>query len=559
MYTFRLRLHLKKETMTNDRSQIQGELEKRRTFAVISHPDAGKTTLTEKLLLYAGMIRTAGMVHARKQQKSTSSDWMQMEQERGISITASAMQFVYKDVVINVLDTPGHQDFSEDTYRTLTAADSAVMVIDAGKGVEPQTRKLFRVCSMRGIPILTFINKLDLPGREPLDLLSELEEALGIRSAPLFWPIGQGEDFQGVYDLRKDRVLLFTRSEHGGAAAAHMEVCSKAELKDRKDLEPETLEQFEESLELIQEAGNPFTTEEFLAGKLTPVFFGSALINFGIEPFFDAFAELAPYPSKRKVLISKNEESAIDPAEEPFSGYVFKVQANMDLKHRDSMAFLRVCSGKFERDLVVKHESHQEEQLRKGQTKKDIRLSRSHNMFGGERQTVDAAYPGDIVGVVNPGVFAIGDTVSLRGGYHYPPLPKFPPEVVCRLRPTDALKRKAFEKGMKQFRNEGAVLILETLSTTVQGPLVAAVGPLQFEVLQFRLESEYGVKTERETMSYRHGVWLIGDIDGFDKPSGALLAEDRDGQRIMLYTSAWEKDHAAERNPNVTFAEFLSL
>ena len=528
--------------------EISTELTKRRTFAVISHPDAGKTTLTEKLLLYAGMIRTAGMVHARKQQKNTSSDWMQMEQERGISITASAMQFIYKDVIINVLDTPGHQDFSEDTYRTLTAADSAVMVIDAGKGVEPQTRKLFQVCSMRGIPILTFINKLDLPGREPIDLLAELEEALGIESSPLFWPIGQGSDFQGVYDIRRDKVLLFTRSEKGGAAAAHMEECSYDELLSRKDIEPDVLETFSESLELIKEAGNPFEFDRFLSGALTPVFFGSALTNFGIEPFFDSFAELAPHPNPRRIF-REEEESLVEPDKEPFSGYVFKIQANMDLKHRDSMAFIRVCSGKFERDLVVKHP----------RSKKDVRLSRSHNMFGGERQTVDAAYPGDIVGVVNPGAFAIGDTVSVRGGFSYPPLPKFPPEVVCRLRPKDALKGKAFEKGMKQFRDEGAVLILESLSENVQGPLVAAVGPLQFEVLEFRLKTEYGVDTIREAMPYRHGVWLLGDIDEFDKPSGALLAEDRDGEKIMLYTSSWERDHAAERNPNVRFAEFLSV
>lgn len=534
----------------SDNSFIESELQKRRTFAVISHPDAGKTTLTEKLLLYAGMIRTAGMVHARKNQKGTSSDWMQMEQERGISITASAMQFIYKDVVINVLDTPGHQDFSEDTYRTLTAADSAVMVIDAGKGVEPQTRKLFQVCSMRGIPILTFINKLDLPGREPLDLLSELEEALGIQSSPLFWPIGQGEDFLGVYDLRKKKVLLFSRAEQGGAAAAHMEECSLESLRSEKGIPDRILEPFEESLELILEAGNPFDNERFRRGELTPVFFGSALTNFGIEPFFDAFAELSPCPQKRRVIVQDEEaERLIDPGKDPFSGYVFKIQANMDLKHRDSMAFIRVCSGKFERDLVVKHP----------RSKKDLRLSRSHNMFGGERQTVDAAFPGDIVGVVNPGAFAIGDTVSASGGFSYPPLPKFPPEVVCRLRPKDALKRKAFEKGMKQFRDEGAVLILDPISDSLHEPLVAAVGPLQFDVLEFRLKTEYGVETTRESMPYRHGVWLIGDIEGFDKPSGALLAEDRDGEKIMLYSNTWERDHAAEKNPQVTFADFLAV
>jgi peptide chain release factor 3 len=523
---------------------------KRRTFAIISHPDAGKTTLTEKLLLYAGMIRTAGMVHARKSQKKTSSDWMQMEQEKGISITASAMQFYYKDAVINVLDTPGHQDFSEDTYRTLTAADSAVMVIDAAKGVEPQTRKLFEVCKMRGIPILTFVNKMDLPGRDPMDLLAELEDVLGLETAPLYWPIGQGANFTGVVSLVDNKVLLFEKSQKGGAEAAIIKESTLNELFKGEKVDLDLLPtDFKDSLELIKEAATPFTMEGFLTGRLTPVFFGSALTNFGVEPFFDSFIKLAPCPAPRRITLKDGTIAKREPDDHRFSGYVFKVQANMDLKHRDSMAFIRVCSGEFSRDTVVKHD----------RLKKELRLSRSHNMFGGERQTVDSAYPGDIIGVVNPGAFSIGDTVSIEGGFAFDPLPKFPPEVVCRIRPKDSMKGKAFEKGMNQFRNEGAVLILDPIDKHVQGPLVAAVGLLQFEVLEFRLKTEYGVPTERDNMPYRHGCWVLGDASKVDKPSGSILAKDSDGQVIMLYSQKWEREHAAEKNPHLKFMDFLAM
>ncbi|MCB0321820.1 MAG: peptide chain release factor 3, partial [Bdellovibrionales bacterium] len=352
---------------------------------------------------------------------------------------------------------------------------------------------------------------MDLPGREPLDLLAEVEEVLGIDSSPLFWPIGQGADFRGIVDIRSEEVLLFSKSEKGGAGAAIMEKRTLKDLGSLPGITSDILQSTMEGLELIREAGNPFDPERFLAGKQTPVFFGSALTNFGVEPFFDAFSRLAPAPHSRRILAPDGSDLTLDPARDPFSGYVFKIQANMDLKHRDSMAFLRVCSGKFSRDLVVKN----------SRTGKEIRLSRSHNMFGGDRQTVDAAFPGDIIGVVNPGAFSIGDSVSVGGRFSFPPLPKFPPEVVCRIRPKDALKRKAFEKGMNQFRSEGAVLILEPLSAIVQGPLVAAVGILQFEVLEFRLKSEYGVETVRETLPYRHGVWVLGDTTRFDGPSGA--------------------------------------
>lgn len=528
-------------------AQITREIEKRRTFAIISHPDAGKTTLTEKLLLYAGMIQTAGMVHGRKNQRKASSDWMEMEQERGISITASAMQFNYKNFIINVLDTPGHQDFSEDTYRTLTAADSAIMVIDASKGVETQTKKLFKVCRMRNIPILTFINKMDLPAKSPLDLLSEIEEVLGIQTTPINWPIGKGKDFKGVFHLEKNLVYVFEKSKEGGVTKKAIEnkyekdEFFKSILTDN-ELSKKTLDE----IELVEVAGESFNEQKFLEGLLTPVFFGSALTNFGVEFFFDFFTNLAPKPRARIAFNDKKEKIIIDPIKYSFSGNVFKIQANMDPKHRDSMAFLRINSGRFERDLVVKH----------SRQKKEIKLSRSHSMFGRERETLDYAYPGDIIGVVNPGVFAIGDTISVDGHFTFQPMPKFPPEIVARIRPIDALKRKSFEKGIEQFTAEGAVLILNELNNMTSDPLIAAVGILQFEVLQSRFLNEYHVKTELNTLSYRHGAWLKGDPKTFNLPTNSIIAYDNSGNYIFLYTQEWQKDFAKEKNPNHNLIDF---
>lgn len=529
------------------RSLVAAETKTRRTFAIISHPDAGKTTLTEKLLLYAGMIRTAGMVQGRKTRKYASSDWMAMEQERGISITASAMQFSYKDVVINVLDTPGHQDFSEDTYRTLTAADSAVMVIDAGNGVQAQTIKLFRVCRMRSTPIITFINKLDLPGREPLDLIAEVEGVLGMRAAPLNWPIGRGKDFRGIVDLQSDEIILFEKGATAGTRKALAVRFALASAEVKEHLPVEVLENVKNELELIKHAGNSFSKADFLAGNLTPVFFGSAFTNFGVEPFFDKFAELAPCPGPRLADNEAGEEIIVDALDSPFSAYVFKIQANMDPKHRDSMAFMRVCSGRFERDLTVRHE----------RLKKEIRLSRSHSMFAGDRATLDLAYPGDIVGVVNPGLFAIGDTVSLAGGFNFKPMPKFPPEVVARIRPIDVLRKKAFDKGMQQLSDEGAILILRGRGNYENQSLVAAVGPLQFEVLQYRLKDEYKVETALEPLPFKYGAWLIGNPDGFVTTSTSTLAEDKAGNPILLYTQEWEKRFSLEKNPGYQLAEFI--
>jgi peptide chain release factor 3 len=523
-------------------NEIKNAVAKRRTFAIISHPDAGKTTLTEKLLLYSGMIQTAGMVRGRKGGKVAVSDWMGMEQERGISITASAMQFPYKDAILNVLDTPGHQDFSEDTYRTLTAADCAVMVIDAAKGVETQTRKLFGVCALRGIPVMTFINKMDLPGREPLDLMHEVEEVLGIHSSALNWPVGSGREFKGVVDRQRQELLLFSKTSVGGAARASVQRVPLAGSELRSVL-PEELEQkLQHDLELLEVAGNSFDAEDFRRGKVTPVFFGSALTNFGVEPFFDAFVDMAPPPSTR-VADTVDDEIFIDPVETPFSAYVFKLQANMNPKHRDSTAFMRICSGRFERDLVVKHH----------RLNRELRLSRPHTMLAQDRNTLDVAYPGDIVGVINPGVFAIGDTLSLNGGFNFKPLPSFQPEIFGRLRPKDVGKRKSFDKGVQQMTDEGTVQML--LSWDELDFYVAAVGRLQFDVLQYRLKAEYGVETHLETLPFTCSAWLKGDPDHFDPPVTVLKTKDRQGRPVVLFKTPWDKEYTAKKCPDHQFLD----
>lgn len=527
-------------------SRLAHEVAQRRTFAIISHPDAGKTTLTEKLLLYSGMVRTAGMVRGRKGSKATSSDWMGMEQERGISITASAMQFPYKGRVINVLDTPGHQDFSEDTYRTLTAADSAIMVIDAAKGVEEQTKKLFTVCRMRSVPILTFINKLDLPAREMLDLLHEVESVLGIQSSPLNWPIGYGRDFCGVVDRQRGIALLFERSEKGGTLRAGVREVPLTELGTF--IEKSVLDQLHEELELLDIAGNAFDHDRFLAGELTPVFFGSALTNFGVEPFFDAFLDLAPAPRSYQAMNARGDGILVDPVGTPFSGYVFKIQANMNPKHRDSMAFLRVCSGRFERDMVVKHH-------RSG---KEVRLSRSYSMVAQDRDTVEDAFPGDIVGVINPGLYAIGDTISEGGSFNFLPMPQFPPEVMAQVRPKDVLRLKAFEKGLDQLSNEGAIQIMRSWQHPSDPPFVAAVGKLQFEVLEYRLREEYGVTVAVDFLPYRLSSYLRGDPSTLRKTQGSFLALDKAGRVVLLCTSEWERRFVAEQNPQHALEDFLS-
>lgn len=515
-------------------SELKEAVAKRRTFAIISHPDAGKTTLTEKLLLYSGAIQTAGMVKGRKGRKAATSDWMAMEQERGISITSSAMQFTYKNVIINVLDTPGHEDFSEDTYRTLTAADCAIMVIDASKGVEKQTRKLFEVCRLRKIPVLTFINKMDMPCREPLDLMNEVENVLQIGSYAYNWPIGTGKEFRGVVDRQSGECIYFSKTSVGGA--------QKADMKR----EPLTDPALKEELELLDMAGNAFDRERFLKGEVTPVFFASALTNFGVEPFFDAFIELAPCPHARMATKTNGEEIEIDPIHTPFSGYVFKLQANMDRRHRDNMAFIRICSGKFERDLVVRHH----------RLNREIRLSRPHGMVAGERTTLDDAYPGDVIGVINPGLFAIGDTISVTGGFNFKPLPQFQPEIFAKLYPKDVGKRKAFDKGVLQLTDEGAIQVLYSYER--EGELIfAAVGKLQFEVMQYRLKDEYGAETILTPLPYQCSSWIKGDMNSFEKTTSSLLVKDRQGNPMALFTSQWEKQYCMKQNPHHQFNDVL--
>lgn len=528
-------------------AELQEQVSKRRTFAIISHPDAGKTTLTEKLLLYSGMIHTAGMVRGRKGRKMAASDWMSMEQERGISITASAMQFPYKGTVINILDTPGHEDFSEDTYRTLTAADCAIMVIDAAKGVEKQTRKLFEVCRLRKIPVLTFINKMDMPGRDPLDLMSEVEKLLQIESFAYNWPIGSDKKFCGVFDRISQKCVLFTKGAAGGAQQAGM---AEYELDDPRLLEridAEELAKLREELFLLDAAGNSFNHKDFLAGRTTPVFFASALTNFGVEPFFDVFIHLAPAPQPRTANSETNgNEISIDPIQTPFSAYVFKIQSNMNKKHRDSMAFLRICSGKCEKDLVVKHH-------RSG---KEVRLSRPHSLLAGQRETLEVAYAGDIIGVINPDIFFIGDTISLSGGFRFKPLPQFHLEIFTKVFPKDVNKRKAFDKGTKQLAEEGAIQILYPVEAG--GELIyGAAGKLQIEVLQYRLRDEYSTETVLTPLPYQCSAWIEGNMDVFKKPPDALLVKDRWNKPLVLFNSIWEKEYAMKQNPNHKFIDIL--
>jgi peptide chain release factor 3 len=525
-------------------ASLSKQISKRRTFAIISHPDAGKTTLTEKLLLYSGKIRTAGMVRGRKGRKLATSDWMSLEQERGISITASAMQFIYKNIVINILDTPGHEDFSEDTYRTLTAADCAIMVIDAAKGVEKQTRKLFEVCKLRNIPVLTFINKMDMPGRDPLDLMDEVEKVLGIHSFAYNWPIGFGKQFCGVYDRILKECQLFTRSSAGGSSRAVMKKISLKEQTLAELISQTELEQLKHDLTLLEEAGNDFNQEAFLSGEVTPVFFASALSNYGIEPFFDAFIHLAPSPYGRLADSYTGEEIFIDPVETPFSAYVFKIQSNMDRNHRDSMAFLRICSGEFEKDMTVKHR----------RIKRSIRLARPQSMFAGERITLSDAVAGDIIGVINPGVFFIGDTVSITGGFDFKPLPQFQPEIFAKITPKDVSKRKSFDKGMKQLAAEGAVQILYT-QDNFDSLICGAVGKLQFEVIQYRLKDEYQTETTLSFLPYQCSAWIIGDISTYKKPFNSILVRDKTDKYMGLFGSTWAKNHSIKENPSLEFKD----
>ena len=524
---------------------FEKEIERRRTFAIISHPDAGKTTLTEKLLLYGGAILQAGAVKGKAADRHAVSDWMELEKQRGISITSSVMQFQYEGYCINILDTPGHQDFSEDTYRTLMAADSAVMVIDAAKGIEPQTRKLFKVCAMRGIPIFTFINKLDREARDPFDLVDELEKEFGIGTYPMNWPIGCGQSFRGVFDREKRRILVFNAKNRGQTKLESIEcdITDTAKLDDI--IGEERRRELCEQGELLDAASFDFDLERVRAGKLSPVFFGSALTNFGVEPFLESFLGMTTPPLPRRAG-----ESVVDPLCGSFSAFVFKIQANMNKAHRDRLAFLRICSGKFERGAEYYH-------VQEG---KNIKLSQPQQLMAQEREIVDEAYAGDIIGVFDPGIFSIGDTVCApKMKITYEGIPTFAPEHFATVEQVDTMKRKQFVKGMNQIAQEGAIQIFFEPGGGMERVIVGVVGVLQFEVLEYRLKNEYGVDVRRSNLSYQHIRWIENEglsPASLNITSDTKWVQDFRGKNLLIFTSEWNIRWALEKNPGLLLSEF---
>ncbi|MBB5353331.1 peptide chain release factor 3 [Haloferula luteola] len=527
-------------------TEIKREVARRRTFAIISHPDAGKTTLTEKFLLYGGALNLAGSVTARKNQRATTSDWMELEKQRGISISSTVLQFDYKDCVVNILDTPGHKDFSEDTYRVLTAVDAAVMVVDAGKGIESQTRKLFEVCRRRGVPIFTFMNKLDRPSKPPLELLDDLENVLGIHAFPLNWPLGDGPRFKGVYDREKKQVHLFERTP-GGAFRAPVAVSDISDPAVANKLDTGVYEQVTEELELLDGAGADFDLAAVEAGELTPVFFGSAANNFGVQLLLDRFIELAPTPSGRMAG-----EVEIEPESEEFSAFVFKIQANMNPKHRDRVSFIRIVSGKFERDMNVFHT----------RTGEKVRLSNSMRLFAQDRETVDDAFAGDVAGLVGNHDFLIGDTLSSKKSLSFDEIPRFAPECFAWLHNASTAKFKRFRSGLEQMLKEGVVSEFTPLENDgVYTPLLGAVGPLQFEVLQHRLQGEYDAETRIEPAYWQLSRWMRlkeGETTKEDLPELSMdvrLVRDRHGHLVALIPSPWTLGTFTEKNEKWEISE----
>jgi peptide chain release factor 3 len=526
------------DTATIPSADIAEAVEQRRNFAIISHPDAGKTTLTEKLLLYGGAIHEAGNVKARRAQRHATSDWMELEQQRGISITSTVLQFLYHDYTINLLDTPGHQDFSEDTYRTLAAADNAVMLEDAAKGLEPQTLKLFEVCRMRSLPIFTFFNKMDRPAREPLELLDEIEQRLGLQTYAVNWPIGMGDRFKGVFDRRKKQIHLFERTAHGSRAAKDT-VINLGDPQIEDLLDQDLYYQFKEELEMIEELGPEFDLEAVHAGQMTPVFFGSAMTNFGVQLFLDAFLEYALKPGPRNSTLGE-----VQPTAEDFTGFVFKLQANMDPKHRDRVAFVRVCSGKFEKDMVVNH-------ARSG---KNVRLSHPQKLFGQGRQSLEEAFPGDVIGLNNPGVFAIGDTIYQGKKLEYEGIPCFSPEMFAYLKNPNPSKYKQFQKGVSELREEGAVQIMFSADESKRDPILAAVGQLQFEVVQFRMQNEYNVETRLEMLPYSVARWVDGGWEALEKAGrlfNTVTVKDSWDRPVLLFRNEWNCQQVATDHPEL--------
>ncbi len=529
---------------------LKQEIERRRTFAIISHPDAGKTTLTEKLLLYGGAIQLAGSVKGKATARHAVSDWMELEKQRGISITSSVMQFEYEGYCINILDTPGHQDFSEDTYRTLMAADSAVMVIDAAKGIEPQTRKLFKICAMRHIPIFTFINKLDREARDPFELMEQLENEFGIGTYPVNWPIGCGHDFKGVFDRDRREILAFQEFHRGQDKIRPIE----CELTDVERLDeligPRQREKLTEDIELLDGAGYSFDLDEVRAGRLSPVFFGSALTNFGVEPFLENFLHMTMPPLPRTTA-----DGVVDPFQPGFSAFVFKIQANMNKAHRDRIAFMRICSGKFERGMEAYH-------VQEG---KNIKLATGTQLMAQDRAIVDEAYAGDIIGLFDPGIFSIGDTLCTgKKKVEFAGIPTFSPEHFARIEQKDTMKRKQFVKGMEQIAQEGAIQIFREVGGGMEEVVVGVVGVLQLEVLEYRLNTEYNVEIRMQQLPFEQLRWVKNDPDTYnlrdlDLTSDTKAVEDMKGNRLLLFTSDWAVRWAETHNDTLELSEFGNI
>lgn len=528
-------------------SNYVNEINKRRTFAIISHPDAGKTTLTEKFLLYGGAITLAGSVKGKKTAKHAVSDWMEIEKQRGISVTSSVMQFNYNNYCINILDTPGHQDFSEDTYRTLMAADSAVMVIDASKGVEKQTRKLFKVCMLRDIPIFTFINKMDRDARSPYELLEEIEKELGIKTYPMNWPIGSGKEFKGVYERSTKTILAF----HANSDA----VFGQREVEATEvDINDQSLEKLigdyhrkilVDDIELLDGAGYEFDIDMVRHGKLSPVFFGSALTNFGVEPFLEEFLNMTTPPLPRESDIGK-----IDPFDKEFSAFVFKIQANMNKAHRDRIAFMRICSGKFEKGMEVLHM----------QGDKKIKLTQPQQLMAQDREIIEEAYAGDIIGVFDPGIFSIGDTICTASKkFHFGGIPTFAPEHFSRVQQIDTMKRKQFVKGISQIAQEGAIQIFQDLGGGMEEVIVGVVGTLQFDVLEYRLKNEYNVDIRMEGLPYQYIRWIENDDlepKSLNLTSDTKRIQDLKGNYLLIFANEWSIRWAEEHNKGLVLSEF---
>jgi peptide chain release factor 3 len=518
--------------MTND---FQREITRRRTLAIISHPDAGKTTLTEKLLLYSGAIRSAGNVMVGKH-KATVSDWMAIEQQRGISVSSSAARVEYDDYILNILDTPGHQDFSEDTYRTLMAVDSAIMLLDAGKGVQEQTIKLFKVCRDRGIPIITFINKMDRPALDPFELLDNVEKVLNITAVPMTWPVGDGQDFRGVYE-RQDKLFHFFERTTGGMFKAPMRLADIHDEHIRASLGEKAHAKLIEDLEMVEVVLPQFSQEDFLAERITPVFFGSAITNFGVENFLQSLIDLAPVPQGMSASTG-----VIAPDSDFFSGFMYKMQANMNKSHRDRIAFFRVVSGKFERGMTAKH-------FRSG---KEVKLNYPFQIFGQDREIIDEAFPGDVIGLSNPGVFRVGDVLSTGTDFTIPQFPRFAPEIYAKVIPKNGSFSKSFRKGVEQLGEEGVVQIFGDMHGSPI-PLIAAVGELQLQVFQSRMESEYNEVITLERLPFTRTRWLGGDV----MPASSTLtyALDEQGRKVVLFRSDWEMNYHLEQNKGLVLLE----